>query len=90
MVDSTKAFSVKIKYNAIIIAKPSHKFSEKDKFIIDQYIMYGGRVVWLIDPIAASMDSLQTADVTMAIPLDLNLDALFSASLDFVFSYITK
>ena len=74
MVDSTKAFSVKIKYNAIIIAKPSHKFSEKDKFIIDQYIMYGGRVVWLIDPIAASMDSLQTADVTMAIPLDLNLD----------------
>jgi ABC-2 type transport system permease protein len=74
MVDSTKAFKVKIKYNAIIIAKPNNRFSEKDKFIIDQYIMYGGRVVWLVDPVFASMDSLQTADVTMAIPLDLNLD----------------
>lgn len=74
MVDSTEAFTVKTKYNAIIIAKPNLKFSEKDKFIIDQYIMYGGRVVWLIDPVFASMDSLQSADVTMAIPLDLNLD----------------
>ena len=79
MADSTKAFKVKIKYNAIIIAKPNNKFSEKDKFIIDQYIMYGGRVVWLVDPVFASMDSLQTADVTMAIPLDLNLeDQLFT------------
>ena len=74
MVDSTKAFTVKTKYDAIIIAKPQHRFSEKDKFIIDQYIMYGGRVVWLVDPVFASMDSLQNADVTMAIPQDLNLD----------------
>jgi ABC-2 type transport system permease protein len=74
MSDSTKAFSVKIKYDAIIIAKPNQRFSEKDKFIIDQYIMYGGRVVWLIDPVFASMDSLQNADITMAIPMDLNLD----------------
>ena len=79
MIDSTKAFKVKIKYNAIIIAKPNNRFSEKDKFIIDQYIMYGGRVVWLVDPVFASMDSLQVADVTMAIPLDLNLeDQLFT------------
>lgn len=74
MVDSTKAFLVKIKYDAIIIAKPTIRFSEKDKFIIDQYIMYGGRVVWLVDPVFASMDSLQKASVTMAIPMDLNLD----------------
>jgi ABC-2 type transport system permease protein len=62
------------KYDAIIIAKPTQKFSEKDKFIIDQYIMFGGRVAWLIDPVFASMDSLQNADVSMAIPMDLNLD----------------
>jgi len=74
MADSTEAFLVRIKYDAIIIAKPNNKFSEKDKFIIDQYIMYGGRVVWLVDPVFASMDSLQNAAVTMAIPLDLNLD----------------
>ncbi len=74
IIDTTKSFAVKPKYNAIVIAKPSERFSEKDKFIIDQYIMYGGKVIWLIDPVFASMDSLQNSDVTMAIPLDLNLD----------------
>lgn len=74
IIDTTKSFEVKPKYNAIIIAKPTERFSEKDKFIIDQYIMYGGKVIWLIDPVFASMDSLQNSDVTMAIPLDLNLD----------------
>ncbi|MGB0882233.1 MAG: gliding motility-associated ABC transporter substrate-binding protein GldG [Vicingaceae bacterium] len=79
MVDSTQSYKVKVKYNAIIIAKPIEKFSEKDKFIIDQYVMYGGRVVWLIDPVAASMDSLSNADITMALPMDLNLnDQLFT------------
>jgi ABC-2 type transport system permease protein len=73
-VDSTQAYQVRIKYNVIIIAKPLQRFSEKDKFIIDQFVMYGGRVVWLIDPVFASMDSLQRAEVSMAIPLDLNLD----------------
>ncbi|MDF1674214.1 MAG: gliding motility-associated ABC transporter substrate-binding protein GldG [Vicingaceae bacterium] len=74
MKDSTQEFVVHPKYDAIIIAKPTQKFSEKDKFIIDQYIMYGGKVVWMIDPVFASMDSLRTSDVTMAIPQDLNLD----------------
>ncbi|NCP45626.1 MAG: gliding motility-associated ABC transporter substrate-binding protein GldG [Flavobacteriales bacterium CG18_big_fil_WC_8_21_14_2_50_32_9] len=74
IIDTTKSFAVKPKYNAIVIAKPTERFSEKDKFIIDQYIMYGGKVIWLIDPVFASMDSLQNSDVTMAIPLDLNLD----------------
>lgn len=74
IIDSTKDYVVKPKYDAIIIAKPNEKFTEKDKFIIDQYIMYGGKVVWMIDPVFASMDSLQTSDVTMAIPMDLNLD----------------
>tara|TARA_B100000809_G_scaffold47690_1_gene42355 strand:- start:14193 stop:15935 length:1743 start_codon:yes stop_codon:yes gene_type:complete len=74
IIDSNKAFRVKVKYQSIIIAQPVDKFSEKDKFIIDQYVMYGGRVVWLIDPVLASMDSLLRDNVTMAIPLDLNLD----------------
>jgi ABC-2 type transport system permease protein len=74
MVDSTRKYAIMRKYDVIIIAKPTQKFSEKDKFIIDQYVMYGGRVVWLVDPVFASMDSLQNADVSMAIPQDLNLD----------------
>jgi ABC-2 type transport system permease protein len=62
------------KYQAIIIAKPDSAFNEKDKFIIDQFIMNGGKVVWLLDNIAANMDSLNTRDETYGIPLDLNLD----------------
>ncbi|MCB9173250.1 MAG: gliding motility-associated ABC transporter substrate-binding protein GldG [Flavobacteriales bacterium] len=74
MIDSLKAFRVKTKYDVIIIAKPTQPFSEKDKFVIDQFVMYGGKVVWLIDPVFASMDSLQNADITMAIPQNVNLD----------------
>jgi len=74
IVDSTAAFVVRRKYDVIIIAKPQIRFSEKDKFIIDQFVMYGGRVVWLIDQVFASMDSLQKADVSMAMPMELNLD----------------
>ncbi|HAH59586.1 MAG TPA: hypothetical protein DCL86_15695, partial [Bacteroidales bacterium] len=55
------------KYKAIIIAKPDSIFSEKDKFIIDQYIMKGGKVLWLVDPVSASMDSIQTNDHTLGI-----------------------
>lgn len=74
--DSTE-YVVKNKYKAIIIAKPDSAFSEKDKFIIDQYIMRGGKVLWLVDPVFASMDSLQNQDQTIGIAMNLNLDDLF-------------
>ena len=72
-------YSIVPKFAAIIIAKPDSVFSGKDKFIIDQYIMYGGRVMWLIDPVMASMDSLQKAGSTVAVENILDLqDQLFS------------
>jgi len=64
------------KYDAIIIAKPDSVFSDKDKFIIDQYVMHGGSVLWLIDPVFASMDSLQKYDETVGITNDLRIDDL--------------
>jgi ABC-2 type transport system permease protein len=67
------------KYKLIIIAKPTKPFSEKDKFLIDQFIMRGGRVLWLIDPVFASMDSLKKYDNTIGIANDINLeDMLFN------------
>jgi ABC-2 type transport system permease protein len=67
------------KYHAIIIAKPTKAFDEKDKFLIDQFIMRGGKVLWLIDPVFASMDSLQKYAATMGISNDVNLeDMLFN------------
>ena len=65
---------IKPAYDAIVIAKPTEPFSEKDKFILDQYIMYGGKVMWLLDNVSASMDSLQNAESTMGLALNLNLD----------------
>ena len=64
-------------YDAIVIAKPTKPFSEKDKFIIDQYVMHGGKVLWLIDPVFATMDSLQMSESTIGNTLNLNLDDMF-------------
>lgn len=67
------------KYSAIVVAKPDTAFSERDKYLIDQFIMLGGRVLWMIDPMQVSLDSLMTSDVTMALPLNTNLeDMLFN------------
>ncbi len=63
------------KYRAIIIAKPTKPFDEKDKFLIDQYVMRGGKVLWLIDPVFACLDSLKYG-ATMGIVNDVNLDDL--------------
>ncbi len=74
--DSLKGGKIAIvnKYKAIVIAKPDSAFDEKDKFIIDQFIMRGGKVLWLIDPVFASMDSLQKNNESMGVTNDLKLD----------------
>lgn len=59
---------------AIIIAKPDSVFSEQVKFIIDQYIMQGGKVLWLVDGVYASMDSLSRTAETFAVTMPLNLE----------------
>jgi ABC-2 type transport system permease protein len=62
----------------MIVADPKEPFSERDKFFIDQYIMQGGKVIWLVDPVQVSLDSLSTGHQTLAFPRDLNLnDQLF-------------
>lgn len=65
-------------YRAVIIAHPSQAFSESDKYIIDQYIMRGGRVLWLLDGVKLAAENLSTTGISPAIELDLNLsDQLF-------------
>ena len=65
-------------YKAIIIAKPTIAFNMLDKFIIDQYLMNGGKILWLIDGAKASMDSLQQNKSFIATNNDLKLsDQLF-------------
>ena len=69
--NDVKAFA---SYDAIVVAKPTEPFDEKDKFLIDQYVMHGGKVLWLVEPVFATMDSLQNQESTVGIEQDLNLD----------------
>lgn len=63
----------------IFIAKPTGTFQNLDKYFIDQYIMNGGKVIWMLDATNADMDSLANKGAFLAHPLrDLNLgDQLF-------------
>ncbi len=62
--------------DALVIAKPQTRFTEKDKFIIDQFIMRGGKVLWSIDPIKVDRDSLVFTGETMGLTNDLNISDL--------------
>jgi len=67
------------KYDLSIIIKPSQSFDEKEKLVLDQYIMQGGKTLWLVDNVNAEMDSLMQSGTTLAFNRDLNLtDMLFS------------
>lgn len=59
--------------NAIVIAKPTRPFSPADKYRLDQYIMRGGKVLFLIDRLDASMDSATQANY-FSFPYDIDLD----------------
>lgn len=61
------------RFDALIIAKPTMRFSEPDKFRLDQYLMQGGKILFLVDKVSASMDSVGRDDY-FAGPNDLNLD----------------
>ncbi|HRK27993.1 MAG TPA: gliding motility-associated ABC transporter substrate-binding protein GldG [Chitinophagales bacterium] len=67
------------KFWALIIARPTKKFEEVHKFKIDQYIMNGGKVLWLVENLATSLDSLQSNNGSfIAMDYGLNLeDQLF-------------
>ncbi len=62
------------RFNLLVIAKPRGKFTDLDKYLIDQYVMQGGRLIWLIDRVFADMDSLSNKNEALSYPLDLNLD----------------
>ena len=65
------------KYDVLIVAQPTEPFDDINKYLIDQHIMRGGKVLWLIDASNASIDSLQTAPEFFAVERPLGLNTLF-------------
>ncbi|MDL1913335.1 MAG: gliding motility-associated ABC transporter substrate-binding protein GldG [Bergeyella sp.] len=65
------------KQDVLVIAKPRKPFTDNEKLILDQYIMNGGRSLWMVDAVRAEIDSLFSSKKMMAYPIDLNLNDLF-------------
>lgn len=63
-----------MKNEALIIAKPSKPFSEYEKFLLDQFVMHGGKILWLVESQIADMDSLGKGSMFMTGSYELNLD----------------
>lgn len=63
-------------FKALVITKPTIPFTESDKLKIDQYIMRGGKVLWLIDRLEAEMDSLRIKNQVVAYDRNLNIEDL--------------
>lgn len=65
-------------YDLALIAKPTERFSDEEKQVLDQYIINGGKTIWMIDAVIIEMDSLYNeTGSTLAYPRDLNLNDMF-------------
>lgn len=62
-------------YDAVLINKPLQKFTELDRYKIDQYIMSGGKVLFFLDLFNVNMDSVGE-DGTLEIARELGLESL--------------
>ncbi|MGB2424378.1 MAG: gliding motility-associated ABC transporter substrate-binding protein GldG, partial [Flavobacteriales bacterium] len=66
------------RYDLLIVAKPDSAFPEKDKVILDQFLMNGGRILWMVDPVLTDLDSIRNANETYGVENPLGLyDQLF-------------
>ncbi|MCW5907946.1 MAG: gliding motility-associated ABC transporter substrate-binding protein GldG [Chitinophagales bacterium] len=73
--DLVQNYYIPDRFDVIIIAKPQRAFDEKEKYKIDQYIMHGGKVLWLVDGTNATMDSLRVSYTGQFVQgTDYNLD----------------
>ena len=66
------------KYDLAIIAKPTEAFSDEEKQVLDQFVINGGKTIWLVDQVNMEMDSLYNqSGSNLAFPRDLNLNDMF-------------
>lgn len=65
------------RFDLAIIAAPREEFSSKDRLILDQFLMGGGRILWMVDPMVTNLDSLRINSGTMSTPNELGLSHQF-------------
>jgi len=74
----TQSLAALKKYDLAVIAKPTEAFTESEKQVLDQFIVNGGKTIWLVDAVAADMDSMYNESGTiLAAQRELNLTDMF-------------
>ena len=74
-----KALSTLQSSDLVVVAKPTEPFTAEEKLVLDQFIMHGGKSLWMFENVQADTDSLYNDGKMLAYPRDLNLtDMLFS------------
>ncbi len=79
---STKSEGIAVRTNrfeALIIAAPDSVFSDRDRYVIDQFVMNGGKVLWCIDAMDPQLDSLRVNQYSMSVPYELGIEELLFA-----------
>lgn len=78
-VENTNLNSLAIvkKYDCLVVADPKSAFVEEQKYILDQYLLSGGNIVWFVDVVNVNADSLSQHGQTVSVNRDLNLDDMF-------------
>lgn len=61
------------RFDLAIVAAPTEELPSKDRLILDQFLMGGGRILWMVDPMITDLDSLRINFGTMSTPNDLGL-----------------
>jgi len=63
--------------DVLIVAGPENKVNERSQFILDQYLMNGGNVIWLIEQFYINLDSINNNKVYVPRPVEHGLDDMF-------------
>ena len=65
-------------FDLMLVCKPTEAFTDEEKYILDQYMVQGGRSLWLIDQVNMELDSLFNEEGKgLALARNLNLKDLF-------------
>lgn len=77
-IDPIKTLKSLQQYDLAIIIKPTIRFSDAEKQVIDQYIISGGKAIFFIDQVTMDLEMLYNpTGQGLAFPIDLNLNDLF-------------
>lgn len=67
------------KYEALVVSKPDSVFSDRDRYVIDQFVMHGGKILWCIDAMDPHVDSLRNSQFSIATAQELGIEELLFA-----------